>query len=321
VNYQDNKQRGSGALSWLLFTSSGVTTENTIKGAKYVNSKPVYFPKIDTRFDNDNRGGSAYRTLAIHDLDGTTTGIANSYVLLHDGDNDSVATDDSCKIQPTWNASICSGDVGRVNMGGGGGGFGGLGGARGGARAGGAGPGAGGALAGLGAPGAGAAPRAGGAGPGGAAAPGGAAGPAGAAPRGAGAGGLAALGGARGAGPGGAAAPQQPITFSRNGKDFKITGNGSTLRAGTDITVKTERPEVSFSLSEMDKGSWVVFQLPGFSKATTGTQLDSMEALRKATETSYYKDNNSLWVKLVVPNPPAMPISPLERQAAVTVTR
>ncbi len=57
VNFQDNKQRGSGALSWLLFTSSGVTTENTIKGAKYVNAKPVYFPKIDTRFDNDNRGG------------------------------------------------------------------------------------------------------------------------------------------------------------------------------------------------------------------------------------------------------------------------
>ena len=75
VNYQDNKQREAGALSWLLFTSSGVTTENTIKGAKYVNAKPVHFPKYDTRFDNDNRGGSAYRTLAIHDLDGTTTGI------------------------------------------------------------------------------------------------------------------------------------------------------------------------------------------------------------------------------------------------------
>src|SRR6187549_3504319 len=75
VNYQDNKQRKAGALSWLLFTSSGVTSENTIKGAKYVNAKPVDFPKIDTRFDNDNRGGSAYKTLAIHDLDGTTTGI------------------------------------------------------------------------------------------------------------------------------------------------------------------------------------------------------------------------------------------------------
>jgi cell migration-inducing and hyaluronan-binding protein len=110
VNFQDNNRRGSGALSWLLFTSSGVTTENTIKGAKYTNAKPVYFPKIDPRFDNDNRGGSAYRTLAIHDLDGSTTGIPNSYVLLNDGENDSVATDNTCKIQPTWNASVCTGD-------------------------------------------------------------------------------------------------------------------------------------------------------------------------------------------------------------------
>src|SRR5271169_284609 len=57
VNFQDNKQRGSGALSWLLFTGAGVTTENTVKSAKYINAKPVYFPKIDSRFDSDNRGG------------------------------------------------------------------------------------------------------------------------------------------------------------------------------------------------------------------------------------------------------------------------
>ena len=114
VNYQDNARREAGALSWLLFTSSGVTTENTIKGAKYVNAKPVHFPRYDSRFDNDNRGGSAYRTLAIHDLDGTTTGVSNSYVLLHDGEFNSAATDDTCKIQPTWNASVCTGDVGRL---------------------------------------------------------------------------------------------------------------------------------------------------------------------------------------------------------------
>src|SRR5690606_20981962 len=141
VNYQDNDQRKAGALSWLLFTSSGVTTENTIKGAKYVNSKPVYFPNIDTRFDNDNRGGVAYRTLAIHDLDGSTTGKGNSYILLKDGENDSVAIDDTCEIHPTWNAGVCTGDVGRLNLAGGGGGFGGRGGRGGGAfgaRAGGA---------------------------------------------------------------------------------------------------------------------------------------------------------------------------------------
>src|SRR6202158_1953052 len=116
VNFQDNNQRGSGALSWLLFMGAGGTTENTAKSAKYINAKPVYFPKIDSRFDSDNRGGSAYRTAAIHDLDGSTTGIPDSYVLIHDGENDSVATDDTCEIHPTWNASVCAGDIGRIQF-------------------------------------------------------------------------------------------------------------------------------------------------------------------------------------------------------------
>src|SRR5262249_51913863 len=114
VNYKDNDRRGTGALSWLLYTSSGVTTTNTIKGAKFINAKPVFFPKIDPRFDNDNRGGVAWRTAAIHDLDGSVGGIPNSYILINDGENDSVATDETCKIQPTWNAAVCTGDVGRL---------------------------------------------------------------------------------------------------------------------------------------------------------------------------------------------------------------
>src|SRR5688572_17944508 len=70
VNFQDNERRKTGALSWLLFASSGVSTGSTISGATFVNAKPVYFPKIDSRFDNDNRGGVGYRTLSIHDPDG-----------------------------------------------------------------------------------------------------------------------------------------------------------------------------------------------------------------------------------------------------------
>ena len=116
VNFQDNDRRKTGALSWLLFTSSGVSTGSTISGAKFVNAKPVYFPKIDPRFDNDNRGGVAYRTLSIHDLDGSVTGIPNSHIMLNDGENDSVVTDDTCVIHPTWNASVCTGDVGRLNL-------------------------------------------------------------------------------------------------------------------------------------------------------------------------------------------------------------
>src|SRR5687768_7964222 len=116
VNFQDNDRRKTGALSWLLFASSEVSTGSTVSGAKFVNAKPVYFPKIDSRFDNDNRGGVGYRTLSIHDLDGSVTGIPDSHIMLHDGENDSVVTDDSCAIHPTWNASVCTGDVGRLNL-------------------------------------------------------------------------------------------------------------------------------------------------------------------------------------------------------------
>src|ERR1700744_5013314 len=177
VNFQDNKQRGSGALSWLLFTGAGVTTENTVRSAKYINAKPVYFPKIDSRFDSDNRSGSGHPTPAVHDLDGSTTGIPDSYALLNDGENDSVATDDTCRIQPTWNASVCAGDIGRVQFS---------------IRRGGATSGVGLALKDV-------ALRS--------AAPARAGGP------------------GRAGGPAPAAAPQQPITLSRNGKDFKITAN------------------------------------------------------------------------------------------------
>ena len=270
VNFQDNKQRGSGALSWLLFTGAGVTTENTVKGAKFVNAKPVYFPKIDARFDSDNRGATAYRTAAIHDLDGSTTGIPDSYVLINDGENDSVATDDTCEIHPTWNAAVCKGDVGRIQFS---------------ARRPGPTRGAGLALK-----------------------------------------DVALRSAAPAAAPARVAAPpQQPITLSRNGKDFKITANQSTVRAGTEIRVKTERPEVAIGLTEMAKDSWVVFELPGFANAASGKQQDSIDDLRKATETSYFKGPDAVWVKLVVATAPQGvgrdQFGPLDTQASITVSR
>jgi hypothetical protein len=279
VNFQDNKQRGAGGLSWLLFTGAGVTTENTVTKAKYVNAKPVYFPKIDERFDSDNRGGVAYRTASIHDLDGSTTGIPDSYVLIHDGENDSVATDDTCEIQPTWNAAVCAGDIGRIQFA---------------IRRPGPTRGADLALKDVALRSAAAAP-------------------------------------ARGAAPAGTVPPprapagQSPIVLSRNGKDFKITANQSTVRAGTEIRVKTERPEVAISLTEMAKDSWVVFELPGFANATSGKQQDSLDALRKATETSYFKGPDAVWVKLVIPTAPKGvgrdQFGPLDTQTSITVSR
>jgi cell migration-inducing and hyaluronan-binding protein len=271
VNFQDNERRKTGALSWLLFTGAGVTTENTIKGAKFVNAKPVYFPKIDPRFDNDNRGGVAYRTLSIHDLDGSVTGIPDSHIMLNDGDNDSVVTDDSCAIHPSWNASVCTGDVGRLSL-----------------RAGqfaslsqGAGTRRGGFNFGYVRP---VFPPA---------------------------------GAARPAPP----PPEKPIALVRNGKEFHVTANQSTVRAGTEILVKTERPEVSLNMSEMDQGSWVIFELPGFTKAASGTEQPSMDALRKANATSYFRGGDALWVKLVVTKAPVLPIRPTDMQASIAVSR
>jgi len=71
------------------------------------------------------------------------------------------------------------------------------------------------------------------------------------------------------------------------------------VRAGTEIKVTTERPSLNLSVKELDNGSWVIFELPGFTTAASGTEQSSLDALRKANTTSYYKGNGSLWVKLV----------------------
>jgi hypothetical protein len=279
VNFQDNDQRKTGALSFLLFTSAGVSTGSTISGAQFVNAKPVYFPKIDPRFDNDNRGGVGYRTLSIHDLDGSVTGVPNSHIMLHDGENDSVVTDETCQIQPTWNASVCTGDVGRLNL----------------SDSRGELPGSVdlesraarfALLASIG--------------------PNAPATPAVQAAR-------AALFSRR--------APQAPIALIRNGKEFKITGDQSTVRAGTEMQVQTERQDVTLSLAEMNQGSWVMFELPGFTNAASGTEKGSMEALRQANETSYFKSGDALWVKLVAGAPVMPVIRPTDLQASIAVSR
>jgi cell migration-inducing and hyaluronan-binding protein len=52
----------------------------------------------------------------------------------------------------------------------------------------------------------------------------------------------------------------------------------------------------------MDDGSWVIFQLPGFTTTAGGQQEPNLDALRAAPKTAYFKDGNNLWVKLVVDN-------------------
>jgi G8 domain-containing protein len=278
VNYQDNATRKTGAISYLLFTSFGMSSNNTVQRSKFINAKPVYFPPIDNRWSNDDYGNTVYKTSVFNDKDGTITGVPNSYIVNITG----IDVDEACEVKPTWNAAVCKGDIGRMTVGGGGGavGFGGFGG---GARGGGA-------------------PRAGGPG---AAGPGAAAGRGGAsAARAGGAGAPAAAPVTFAIAPGGGrirgtpAPSGPPVVLSRNGKEF--TANGATnVRAGTEYKVTTERPSLSLSVTELDAGSWVMFELPGFTTADSGTAVDSLDALRKANATSYYKGNGSLWVKLV----------------------
>jgi cell migration-inducing and hyaluronan-binding protein len=289
VNYQDNATRKSGAITVLFYASFGVSSNNAVDHVKFVNAKPVYFPPMERKWGNDNGASTAYKTAAIRDHDGSFGGGPESYVLINDGVNDSIAVDQGgCEIKPTWNAAVCKGDVGRMNVGaaaGAGRGAGGPGGP-GAAKGGPGGPGAA-----KGGPGGGPVAAGGPGGPG--AAKGGPGGPGAA---------KGAPGGFGGRGGGPAAPAQPPIVLSRNGKDYTVT-NG-TVRAGTEIKVTTERPTVALSLTEMEKGSWVIFQLPGFTTAATGTQQNSLDALRKASDTSYFKDKDAIWVKVVSPGDP-----------------
>ena len=91
--------------------------------------------------------------------------------------------------------------------------------------------------------------------------------------------------------------PQPPVVLSRNGRDYTV--NATNVRAGTEIKVTTERPSVNLSLTELDQGSWVIFELPGFTTAASGAPQNSLDALRNASATSYFNDTDALWVKVV----------------------
>ena len=113
-----------------------------------------------------------------------------------------------------------------------------------------------------------------------------------------------------------------PVVLSRNGNEFTVNG-ARNVRAGTEYKVTTERDSVNISLSEMDAGSWVMFELPGFTTAESGTEQRSLDALRQASATSYYKGEDSLWVKLVSTGdiPGRGPGQPPESGDSVQVSR
>jgi cell migration-inducing and hyaluronan-binding protein len=220
VNYKANELRDAGALSYLLFTSFGMSTNNSVKGLKFVNAKPVSFPPVQRRWASDYGRSAAYRSAAFRDLDGSVTGTPGATIVIDNG----IASDEkACKVQPTWNAAICNGDIGRFSI----------------------------------------------------------------------AGDFASFE----TGP-----IASPIILQRNGRRFEYNGE-TTIGSGAEVRVETAKATLSLGLREMDKGSFVIFEVPGFTKSADGTAQPSLAALRDAKGTSYYKDGDKLWVKLVVEDP------------------
>src|SRR5690606_27499971 len=237
VNYQDNATRKTGALSQLLFSSFAMSTDNSVARSTFVDAKPVYYPPMEgnNRWSNDDYGNISYKNAVFRDQDGTITGVPDSYIVNTISGADLI---EDCEIRPTWNAAVCTGDIGRMNVGGGGIGTGG------------------------GRP----------------------ANPIAIAPGG---------GRIRSAPP-----PPGPTLVTRNGKEV-VTNGETNVRAGSEFTVKTESASLNLRVRELEAGSWVMFKLPGFTKAAGGAEESSLEALRNASGTSWFKADDALWVKLV----------------------
>ncbi len=218
LNYEPNELRDAGAISYLMYTSFGMSTENAIEGAKFTNAKPVSFPPVVRRWASDFGRGNAWRGAAIHDRDGSVSGVPDSYIVL---DNGIASDEEACEIRPEWGAAVCEGDFGYFGLG-------------------------------------------------------------------------TSMG--FGGGP-----ITEPIMLSRNDRRWEYTGQ-TTIRSGAEVRVETGRDSLSLSLSQMDNGSSLIFELPGFNAAATGVQQNSLAALKSANNTSYFKGEDSLWVKLVVDN-------------------
>ena len=86
VNFQDNATRKTGAISYLLYTSFGMSSNNTIQRAKFINAKPVYFPPMEYKWSNDDYGNGSYQSSVFHDKDGSVSGVPNSYIVINGED-------------------------------------------------------------------------------------------------------------------------------------------------------------------------------------------------------------------------------------------
>jgi hypothetical protein len=245
VNYMPNEVRDAGALSYLLFTSFGMSTENSVEGLTFENAKPVSFPPIDRRWASDFGGRAAYRSAAFRDRDGSVSGKPGAYIVI---DNGIAAHEDQCEIRSSWGAAICQSDMGRFS-----------------------------------------------------------------------------IDDTREFPEFGMRPITNPVVLVRDGSRFEYNGE-TTIGSGAEIRVDTGRDKLRLSLREMDQGSYAIFQLPGFTNAGEGIEEESLGALRAAPETAWFRDEDSLWVKLVVEDaapdgPVVVQVGALRAQATIEVSK
>jgi cell migration-inducing and hyaluronan-binding protein len=243
INYVPNELRDAGAISYLLFTSFGMSTENSVEGLTFVDAKPVSFPPIQRRWASDYGRRAAYRSAAFRDLDGSVSGIPGATIVV---DNGIASHEEACEIRMSWGAAICQGDMGRF--------------------------------------------------------------------------GIAGDFDEFGFGP-----IADPIILQRNGQRFEYIGE-TTIGSGAELRIETGRDSMSLSLREMEQDSFVILELPGFAATAGGVQKDSLDALREAGETAWFRDDGTLWVKLVVEDaaadgPVVVQVGNLRAQAIIDVSR
>ena len=82
INFEDNDTRETGALSYLLFTSFGMSVDNSIEGLEFIDAKPVHFPEREQKWSSDFGTSAAFLTAAIHDIDGSASGVPDSYIVI-----------------------------------------------------------------------------------------------------------------------------------------------------------------------------------------------------------------------------------------------
>lgn len=90
-------------------------------------------------------------------------------------------------------------------------------------------------------------------------------------------------------------------TFDIHGTSFGgMSNRETTIRYGTEVEVTTESTVGALSISarEGNSDSWVLLRFPQFNAVDTGTEQESLAALRAAGSTSYHLDDDALYVKL-----------------------